>query len=236
MLYKIKVMKPNLKKYKVYFFDFDGVIADTELLHFDAFNKVLKKFNIKITKKEYFDEYLAYDDKGCFKKVFIKKLNKKLTTKKLQKLVDDKTKILMRQIKFFGVKYYEDAIKFINYLYSNFESYLCIVSGALKQEIYFVLKKLKLYDKFSLIISAEDVKNGKPSPEPFIIAKKQLEKKTGKKFLKNEILVIEDSINGVKSAIKAGFDVVAVAHTYPVEKFKKIGKMFVIKKLTELIN
>ncbi len=229
-------MNINFLNYKLIFFDFDGVVVDTEWQHFSAFNNVLKNYGIKITKKEYMEEYLAYDDKGCFIKVFKNKLNKNLSKEEVQNLIKQKTEILMNEIKK-KIKVYHDTIKFINFISEKFKDIkLCIVSGALKTEIVFILKKLKLDKKFFLIISAEDVKNGKPSPEPFLLAKQKAENLLNKRFNKNEILVIEDSINGIKSALDAGFDVLAVAHTYPLRKLQLLKPNFVVKSLDIIIN
>ena len=229
-------MNINFLNYKLIFFDFDGVVVDTEWQHFSAFNNVLKNYGIKITKKEYMEEYLAYDDKGCFIKVFKNKLNKNLSKEEVQNLIKQKTEILMNEIKK-KIKVYHDTIKFINFISEKFKDIkLCIVSGALKTEIVFILKKLKLDKKFFLIISAEDVKNGKPSPEPFLLAKQKAENLLNKRFNKNEILVIEDSINGIKSALDAGFDVLAVAHTYPLRKLQLLKPNFVVKSLDVIIN
>ncbi len=229
-------MKFNLNNYELIFFDFDGVIANTEWKHFAAFNKVLKPYSIKISKNEYLEEYLAYDDKGCFKKIFLDKIKKNLSNEELKFLINKKTKILMLELKK-GFESYKDTIKFIKYTKKNFpEINFCIVSGALKQEIRYILKKLNLLDYFFVIISAEDVKNGKPSPEPFVLAKKICEKKLSKKFSFSKILVVEDSINGIKSALSAGFKVLAVAHTYSLEKLKQTKANFVVKNLAEVLE
>ena len=51
-------------------FDMDGVICDSEPLHMQAFQEVLKTQSIAITDQEYYDKYLAHDDRGSFLTAF----------------------------------------------------------------------------------------------------------------------------------------------------------------------
>src|ERR1700733_9386073 len=67
-------------------FDMDGVICDSEPLHMQAFQKVLEEEGIMLTDNEYYEEYLAFDDRGCFTKIFEAK-RKPLDPEKLKKLV-----------------------------------------------------------------------------------------------------------------------------------------------------
>jgi beta-phosphoglucomutase-like phosphatase (HAD superfamily) len=45
-------------------FDFDGVIADSEPLHFRAFQQALAEDGLELAPKEYYARYLGYDDVG----------------------------------------------------------------------------------------------------------------------------------------------------------------------------
>ena len=45
-------------------FDFDGVIADTEALHLRAYQETLAERGLSLSKTEYFERYLGYDDVG----------------------------------------------------------------------------------------------------------------------------------------------------------------------------
>ena len=47
-------------------FDFDGVIANTEPLHFAGLHQTLKEIGIDLTEADYYANYLGYDDHGCF--------------------------------------------------------------------------------------------------------------------------------------------------------------------------
>jgi beta-phosphoglucomutase-like phosphatase (HAD superfamily) len=53
-------------------FDMDGVICDSEPSHMRAFQKVLEDEGIVLLDQDYYDNYLAYDDRGCFREVFKK--------------------------------------------------------------------------------------------------------------------------------------------------------------------
>ncbi|MCS7184692.1 MAG: HAD family phosphatase [bacterium] len=200
---------------KYILFDFDGVFADTEPFHYEAFKKTLNKYNIDITWKQYKEKYLAYDDKGAFMKIFLEIKHLKLNNKSIRKLIRQKSIFYNKIIH--KIKPYNDAIEFIKKLHKNIKC--AIVSGALKKEIEFLLKKFGIMDRFLFIVSADSIKEGKPSPYPYIFAFKEL-----KKFIKNakkkDVVVIEDSINGVISAKKAGFRVLAVAHTYKPQHLK----------------
>lgn len=54
---------------KAIIFDFDGIIADTEPIHLGAFKKVLNNINISLTDEDYYEKYLAYDDKTLFTEI-----------------------------------------------------------------------------------------------------------------------------------------------------------------------
>ena len=43
-------------------FDFDGVIADSEPLHFEGFRRVLAGEGVTLGKSDYYAKYLGYDD------------------------------------------------------------------------------------------------------------------------------------------------------------------------------
>ncbi|MDH7568866.1 MAG: HAD hydrolase-like protein, partial [Armatimonadota bacterium] len=49
-------------------FDFDGVIADSETLHFQVFREVLREEGIPLTRQEYEAVYVGIDDAGCFRR------------------------------------------------------------------------------------------------------------------------------------------------------------------------
>jgi beta-phosphoglucomutase len=73
------------------------------------------------------------------------------------------------------------------------------------EEVVQILNALSLAVSFDVIVTSEDVRKGKPDPEIYFKAANKLNVQT------SECLVLEDSVNGVKSAIAAGTNVVAIA-------------------------
>ena len=71
---------------KALIFDCDGVIADTEPLHFQALKKTLADENISLSETEYYSDYLSFDDRGCFIKAFAKQ-SQKISSQKLAELI-----------------------------------------------------------------------------------------------------------------------------------------------------
>lgn len=77
------------------------------------------------------------------------------------------------------------------------------------------LTRVGIFDKFDRIVCATMVERGKPSPDIYIYAAEQLGLKTG------ECMALEDSPNGVKSAVSAGCRTVMVPDlTEPDEDLK----------------
>jgi beta-phosphoglucomutase len=48
-------------------FDFDGVIANSEPLHFQAFRDVLAAEGVTLSERDYYERYLGFDDVGVFR-------------------------------------------------------------------------------------------------------------------------------------------------------------------------
>src|SRR5260370_36109925 len=50
-------------------FDFDGVLVDSEPLHFEALRDTMLSEAITVTREDYFAKYLAFDDRGAIRRV-----------------------------------------------------------------------------------------------------------------------------------------------------------------------
>ena len=191
-------------------FDCDGVIADTEPLHFAALQRVLAEEGFKLTEEDYYQNYLAFDDRGCFRKAF-----SNLTTERLAELIDRKASYIEPAMRA-HLRLFPGAADFIRRAARAYP--LVVASGALRREIEMVLEAGGVRDCFLAIVSAEDVARGKPDPESFLKAHAILNAHADIPISPAECLVIEDSLHGVEAARLASMPVLAVTNSYPKDQ------------------
>jgi beta-phosphoglucomutase len=210
-------------------FDFDGVIVDSESLHHRAFNLACAQFHIEISTKDYYDKFLGLTDAEVF---CLLSDEKKLgwPPEQIERLVEQKTAAFKRLAKteaqlMPGVREFVQMLK-------DKHIPMAISSGALLPEIELILQGAGLRDFFEIIVSAEQVKHGKPHPEGFLLALAKLNEKTRGQIRPNQCIVIEDSRWGLQAAKAAGMHPVAVANTYEPKQLRLAEK--IVKKLTDL--
>jgi beta-phosphoglucomutase len=212
---------------KAIIFDFDGVIADTEELHFNCLRRILSEEGIWIDREMYNETYLALDDRSCFRKALSMAKLREIPPEKLEEFIHRKARLLQSCLT--EVKLFPGIVESIKQFSS--EVLLGICSGALRQEIMLVLQKHSLLEYFTAIITAEDVENSKPSPEGYLLALQQLQEKSGIPISALECIVIEDSVAGIAAAKAASMYCVAITNSYPKEKLYQAD--LILKSITE---
>jgi HAD superfamily hydrolase (TIGR01509 family) len=198
-------------------FDCNGIIIDDEPIHLRLFQKVLQEEGISLSPQEYYQKYLALDDRSCYKEV-LREHQRVATDSYIQKLIRKKAhyyqKVIAEELRIFpGVQ---------SFVKKHQKHYMLgVVSGALRHEIDLILERAGIISAYSVIVSTEDVQMGKPNPEGYLLAWEKLN--TLPKFKNHplkaqECLVIEDSIHGIEAAHHAGMKCLAVTNSYPKEK------------------
>jgi HAD superfamily hydrolase (TIGR01509 family) len=196
-------------------FDFDGVIANTEPLHFLAFRDVLAEDSVELSEDDYYSRYLGYSDEGAFRKIAEDRglgwseaqLAAVWTRKaaRLEQLERD------RSVLFPGA---EDAIRRAAAVVP-----IAIASGALRHEIVRVLDRAGLTPLFRVIVAAGDTAASKPAPDPYLAAVAQLSALAPTPIAGADCVAIEDSPWGVNSARDAELRTVAVTTSYDTRAF-----------------
>jgi beta-phosphoglucomutase len=91
-----------------------------------------------------------------------------------------------------------------------------IVSGAARQEVEDIIYKTFNREKFDLVITGDDLEEGKPNPDPFETALERMNLKP------QEALVVENAPLGVQAANKAGIECIVTLNnsTLTISDFK----------------
>ncbi len=194
-------------------FDFDGIIVDAEPVHLRAFQEVLDRNGIFLSEEEYYERYLALDDRTLFSNV-LRDRNIDFDDSAIEDLMQKKSEAYEKLIED-EIKIFPGVIDFVDSVYKKY--LLGIGSGALRHEIEYILDYVGIKDRFIVIVSAEDVEKCKPDPEVFVKALQKINKKLpkgSKPIDPSECLVIEDSFAGIRAAKSAGMRTLAITNSY----------------------
>ena len=193
-------------------FDFDGVIANSEPLHFRGYRDVLAAEGIALSERDYYAHYLGFDDVGAFEAIgdrqgtaWSSRQIKDLVARKAVRLEELERDV---SVLFPGAA---DAIR-----RAAAALPIAIASGARGDEIRRVLVREGLSACFTAIVAAEDTVVSKPAPDPYLRALALLAQGIGG-LKASECVAIEDSHWGLESARSAGMHTVAVTNTYAAD-------------------
>ncbi len=210
-------------------FDFDGVIADSEMLHFAAFNQALRQFGAEIKKDDYFKNYLGLTDIALFGDL-IESGKLKVDGGKIEDLLERKTEIFQKLAES-DCRIMEGVPQLLSMLKQH-NVPMAICSGAILSDIELILGAAKLGGFFEAIVSAEQVERGKPAPDGFLLSLAKLNESKQKPIPATECVVIEDSHWGLEAANSAGMHTVAVTNSYNAEELKTAER--IVTRMDEL--
>jgi len=197
-------------------FDFDGVIADTEPLHLQAFQRALGNGGLLLERETYYDRYLGFDDIGVFTALAADS-GITLGQVALDELAKSKENHFFELLTTDNVLF-PNARSCIEQLSSDFA--LGIASGALHHEIDLTLRQAGLQNYFTGIVAADDVERPKPAPDSYVRAVELLVNDLGQQEQSSpsRFVAIEDSQWGIDAAIAAGLPCIAITHTYSAKE------------------
>lgn len=216
---------------KAIIFDMDGVIVDTEPLHYKAYHQMFNDVNIEVSESLY--ESFTGQSTFSICKQLVSLYNLPLGPQTLVDIKRDHFNLL------FKTDSSLDLLDGVLELIKDYHAHgltLVLASSASMQNINNVFKRFDLDQFFKAKLSGADLKASKPHPEIFINAVKA----TG--FNNDECIVIEDSTNGFKAAKAA--KIFCVGYKSPhsknqdyniadliIDNFKEITYINIIDKL-----
>ena len=193
-------------------FDFDGILVDSEPMHYRAFTEVLDPLGMGFPWKEYVETYMGFDDRDAFREAFRAK-RFDLDDARLANLVAAKSRAFQDEIRD-GMTAYPGAVALIESLHAAGRP-LALCSGALRSDIDPILARLGVSHRFDVIVSADDVRRSKPDPESYALAFARLSERYGASLtVPGKSVAVEDTPAGIRSAKGAGLRVLAVTNSY----------------------
>jgi HAD superfamily hydrolase (TIGR01509 family) len=193
-------------------FDFDGVIADSEPLHYEGFRLILAREGVTLSRSDYYAKYLGYDDAGAFRAVLADH-RQAFDDGRIAALVQAKLAAFPELVDGRQV-IYPGAADCIARLAARVP--LAIASGAVLHDIEVVLNGTGLRERFRTVVAAEHTPRSKPHPDPYQHAVDILRRQgaIASDTPARQVVAIEDSVWGLQSARDAGLRTVAVETTY----------------------
>ena len=199
-------------------FDFNGVLADDETPHFLAFQQALAEENLALTKETYYGAYLGMDERNCAVAI-LESAGGGRDPARVRRIMESKAALFQAYTATHKPPLFEGVVEFVKQAGAHYR--LAIASGGRREQIEFALRETPIEKDFTVIVSAEDTRLGKPDPAIYRLALTRLNAAAPRPrppIRPPECLVIEDSRAGIRAALAAGMRVVALATTYPADQ------------------
>jgi HAD superfamily hydrolase (TIGR01509 family) len=177
----------------------DGVLSDTERLHVRTEERQLSRFGIDPGVLAG-GTYMGLPDREFYTRIF----REHGVVTDIDAVIAAKWR-LMDECRDEEIVAMPGALALVDRL-SRRGLPLAVASSSPRSFIERVLRCLRVHDRFSVVLSGEEVARGKPEPDVFLAVARALGLAPG------ECVVIEDSRNGIIAARRAGMRCVALVH------------------------
>ncbi|MGB3536507.1 MAG: HAD family phosphatase [Microcoleaceae cyanobacterium] len=199
---------------KAILFDLDGTLANTDPLHFKIWQDMLKEQGIEMDHDTY-----KVKISGRQNPEIIQDLLPDFSPKESEDFAEYKEQLFREQAK--NLEPLSGFLELLNWIEKQ-ELKTAVVTNAPRLNAQFMLEALNLTERFKTVVLGEEMTAGKPDPAPYKYCLEQL------KIQPTETIVFEDSPSGIRSAMGAGIETIAVASTHDPDSLKQLGVSLVI--------
>ena len=219
----MKKAKQLLEGAKAILFDMDGVLVDSEPMHERSIVALSAELGEAITSKEVLDSF-----KGAPEFIMGRRLQEMYPASGLDAEQIIRRKGDLYEGMFDQVSLLPGVLDFLKQSKANGLRFASATSAnRFTQELSFSGHGLAPW--FEAIVTGEDITRGKPDPEPYLLAASKL------CIAPEDCVVIEDSLNGVRSGMAAGCKVIAITGTFPRIILSELGPDLIIDGFSELL-
>jgi beta-phosphoglucomutase len=176
-------------------FDFNGTLSDDEPVLLRVYQDLFAKQGRPLTQAQYYEQLAGHTDEEMFVR-WLGHADPALIAERVDRYI-----ALVSN----GSTVDEDARAAVRFAASL--GPVAIVSAAVRSEIDAVVEAAGIRDSIALVISQDDVANGKPDPECYLTAARQLGCEP------SSLLVFEDTDVGLAAARAAGARVIGLTRT-----------------------
>ena len=185
--------------FQAIFFDFDGVLLDTEPVHWACWSEMLATVGVTLTWEYYRDHCIGIDDRDMLRTI-AREADPPRDWESLWALYPAKKKLFQERMT--KPPFEASFAAILPDLHK--EHRMAVVSSSSCSEIEPLLVAGGIRAHFDTIVGGENVQRHKPAPDPYLLAAARLGVSSA--------LVLEDSAAGVASGRAAGFEVITVRH------------------------
>ncbi|HMM16733.1 MAG TPA: HAD family phosphatase, partial [Petrimonas sp.] len=178
-------------------FDMDGVLIDTEPQYGLFWNEIANEYSLGI--EDFENKVKGMTIPHIISSYFCKLSNLQIENI-FTKFEEFEERVLFPDI--------NGAIEFVRNLKLH-DIRTALVTSSSELKLNRVLQQKHFDTIFDIIVSAKDIKNGKPAPDCFLLAAERLN------FPPKSCVVFEDSLAGITAGNAAGMTVVGLSTTYP---------------------
>lgn len=189
--------------YEAVLFDFDGVLVDSEPVHYQCWCEILAPWGFDLDWDTYAANCIGVSDRVMLEG-FAKAVGPPV---ELERLIEEypRKKAMFRERIATADVFHPDTRQLLDAL----KGYrLAVVSSSNRGEVEPTLERLGIRGRFEALVCGLEVAKLKPAPDPYLKAAELLGV--------TRALVVEDSDAGAASGRAAGFDVVRVANAAEV--------------------
>jgi beta-phosphoglucomutase len=188
----------GVKRYEAILFDFDGVIVDSEPIHYECWREILLPYGLDLDWGVYAEKGIGISDRAMLA-MFAAEKDPPLD---IEMLIGEypRKKDMFRNRMLAEPSISSEVIELLESLRGAYK--LAVVTSSGRNEVEPILEAAGILSKFDTAIYGGDVKRLKPAPDPYLLAAERLQI--------GRALVVEDSDAGVASGTAAGHDVLQV--------------------------
>lgn len=197
-------------------FDMDGVLIDSGAHHREAWRALLEELGATPPRPDYWRLTIGRPGNEAVPLL----LGRELRGSEAERLADKKRDHYLRLSRQ-GLPAVRGVLAFVGLLEAAAVP-RAVATSASRHDVDRLLGRLGLRERFEVVVTAEDVRFGKPDPEVYLRAAEGIARAPG------ECLVFEDSVVGVRAARGAGMRVIGVATAHTEDELRAAGAADVV--------